>query len=929
MKLFSSVRSVVSALLHRARVERDTDQELRAHVQNRAEDLERSGLTRAEAERRARIEFGGHEKFKEECREALGTRIVEAFLQDLRFSFRMLRKSPGFAAVATLTLALGIGANTAIFTLLDRILLRSLPVKDPQQLVLLEIVGGQYYGNSSGDSVVSYPMYRDFQDHNEVFSSMFCHRFTSASLSFGGQAERVRIELVSGTYFSVLGVRPALGRTFTPDDDRVPNGEPLVVLNYAFWKQRFGGDPSIVGKTLLVNNRNMTVVGVAEAGFDGVEADRSANLFVPMMMQEAILGERKTPLLTDRRTRWTQAFGRLKPGETAEQAKASLQPFTHAMLEMEVQEPAFRHASAYDREQFLKSQLNTLPGAQGYSYARNDLRTPLWVLMATTGLVLLIACANLANLLLSRSTGRQKEIGVRLAIGASRGRILHQLLIESLVLSVLGALAGLALAFWADQALMAVYLGADTSGLNISTAPDARILFFTLGVTLLTGIAFGFAPALQSTKPDLNCTLKDEAGSVVRGGRDGLRQTLVIAQVAFSLVLLVGAGLFLRTLTNLRRVSPGFRAERLVGFELNPWLSGYTVEQSKNFYQRLTEDLRSIPGVQSVGLAAVRILDGSEWDSGLTVEGYSPSKPDDHPQAYMNKISPNYFATLGVPFVAGRDFTPQDGVALKKSPDQDEEESAPAVIINETFARRYFAGRNPIGLHLGFGTDPGTKTNMEIIGVVKDTKYTGLRDDIPEQAFLPYLAAGFTGQSQMTVYLRTAGDPAPVMRAAREKVRQMDARLPIYAMRTMEEQVSDSLATERMIASLSSVFGFLAALLATIGLYGVMAYAVARRTREIGIRIALGAEKRRLLWMVMRQVSLLVAVGLAAGIPAALALARLGSHWISGMLYGVPASDPVNLTLAALLMAGVALLAGFLPARRASRVDPIVALRYE
>lgn len=465
MKLFRWIRYLSSAVFRRSQNEAEMDEELGAHVRNRADDLQRHGLSRAEAERRARIEFGGHEKFKEECRDALSTRLLEVLLQDVRFAARMLRKSLGFASVAVLTLALGIGANTAIFTLLDQILLRSLPVKDPQRLVLLDLVGHQY-GNSSGDNVISYPMYLDFRDHNEVFSGMFCRRHAWANLLFGGQSERVRAEMVSGTYFGVLGVGPALGRTITPDDDRAPNCEPVVVVSCAFWKQRFGRDPAIVGKKVVVNNRSMTIIGVAQAGFDGVEPDRSANLFVPVMMQEAFMGERKIPLLRDRRTIWLQAYGRLKPGVTAEQANAALQPFTHAMLEMEVLEPAFSHASAYDREEYLKSRLNLLPGSQGYSSTRNDLRTPLWVLMATTGFVLLIACANLANLLLSRSTGRRKEIGVRLAIGASRGRILHQLLIESLVLSALGGLAGLALAFWADQALMAIYLPEDASGLT-------------------------------------------------------------------------------------------------------------------------------------------------------------------------------------------------------------------------------------------------------------------------------------------------------------------------------------------------------------------------------------------------------------------------------------------------------------------------------
>jgi predicted permease len=839
---------------------------------------------------------------------------------DFRYAARVLAKNPVFTAVAVLTLALGIGANTAIFTLLDQILLRLLPVKDPQQLVLLTM-RGRHYGNNWGGNAISYPMYRDFQDHNEVFSGMFCRFPTRVSLTFGGQAERVEAELVSGTYFSVLGVTTALGRTFTPEDDRVPNGHPLVILSYKYWKQRFGGDPAILGKTLTVNKHNLTVIGVAEAGFDGVELGYSPKLFIPVMMQPQMLIV-PMDMLKDRRSRWVNAFGRLKLGVTQAQAKASLQPFMHSMLEMEVREAAFSHASAYDREQFLKCWIDVLPGSQGRSYFRQELSTPLWVLMGITGVVLLIACANLANLLLARATGRQKEIAVRLAVGASRGRIICQLLVETLCLSGLGGLAGLAFAFWADKALMAVYLPPDSGGLSVSAAPDFRILLFTLGVTIVTALVFGLVPALKTTKPDIGKTLKDQAGAVVGGGHGGLRKTLVAAQVALSLLLLIGAGLFLRSLNNLSSLGPGFPVERLVGFNIDPSLDGYTPERSKIFYQQLTGSLSAIPGVRSVGLASVRILEDNEWDSGMTVEGYNPARPDDHAQPFMNQISPHYFATLGVPIVAGRDFTAQDNREVKNGPKPDDW-TPTAVMINEKFARRYFPGQNPIGRHLGFGTDPGTRTDMEIVGVVKDIKYTNLRDDIPEQAFIPYLGSHFLGS--MTVYLRTAADPNPLMTSVRAKVRELDPTLPIYDMRTTEVQVSNSLTTERMIASLSTVFGFLATLLAAIGLYGVMAYTVAQRRREIGIRMALGAEPRKVIWMVMREVLLLVAVGVAAGVPASLALMRA----VRSQLYGLTAHDPSTLALATAGLALVACVAGYLPALRASRLDPMVALRYE
>jgi len=839
-------------------------------------------------------------------------------VRDVRYAARVLAKNPVFTVIAVLTLALGIGANTAIFTLLDQVLLRLLPVKQPQQLALLTM-RGNHYGNNWGGNAISYPMFRDFQDHNEVFTGMFCRFPTRVSLTFNGQAERVEAELVSGTYFNVLGVTTILGRTFTPEEDRAPEGAPLIVLSYNYWRQRFGGDPGVLGKTLSINKYPMTVIGVAQPGFDGVELGFSPKIFIPVMMQKETLVV-PFDMLKDRRSRWVNAFGRLKPGVTLERAKASLQPFMHSMLEMEVKEAAFAHAAAYDREQFLKCTIDVLPGSQGRSYVRPGLATPLWVLMAITGVVLLIACANLANLLLARATGREKEVAVRLAVGASRMRIVRQFLVETLCLSALGGLVGLALAFWADRALRAIYLPADSAGLNISTTPDSRILLFTAGVTILTALAFGLVPALKTTKPDISKTLKDQAGAVV-GGHGKLRKTLVVAQVALSLLLLIGAGLFVRSLSNLSKLGPGFPAERLVGFEIDPSLGGYTPERAKVFYQQLTDSLGSVPGVKSVGLGAVRILEGNEWDSTVTVEGYKPAKAGDHAEPYMNMISPNYFATLGVPIVLGRDFTVQDNREVHVGPPVDW--TPTAVMINQTFAKRYFAGQNPIGRHLGFGGDPGTRTDMEIIGVVKDIKYTSLRDDIPEQAYIPYLGSHFLGS--MTVYLRSVADPAQLMPLVRAKVRELDPNLPIYSMRTEEMQISNSLTTERMIASLSAVFGFLASLLAAIGLYGVMAYNVSQRKREIGIRMALGAEPGEVIWMVMRDVLWLVAIGVVVAVPASLALMRA----VQSQLYGLSAHDPLTLTLAALGLALVASAAGYLPALRASRLDPMTALRYE
>jgi predicted permease len=842
--------------------------------------------------------------------------------KDIQFALRAFRKSPVFTAVALLSLALGIGANTAIFTLLDQVLLRLMPVKNPQELVLLHMKGF-HYGSNWGDNSLSYPMYRDFKANNSVFTGMFCRWGNQFSLGSNGTTELANGELVSGNYFPVLGVGAAIGRTFTPDDDRIPGAHPLAMLSYAYWQSRFAGDPSIVGKTLTVNGHNFTIVGVAQKGFQGVDLGNASQVFVPIMMRPQL-----TPLFNEqldfnnRRTRWVNVFGRLKPGISRQQAQAALQPYFHGMLEMEVKEKAFNKAAAEIRARFLQNVIEALPGSQGKPRIRELLATPLWVLMALTGGVLLIACANVASLLIARAASRQKEIAIRLAIGAGRFRIIRQLLVESLLLSVTGGVLGLLLAIWTDHVLLA-FLPPETIALKLSTTPDLRILGFATAVSLLTGLLFGLVPALQSTKPDVAPVLKDTVGGIVGGGAHvRVRKALVAVQVMLSLLLLIGAGLFIRSLRNLRDLGPGFTTGNLVAFEVDPSLDGYNSDRCKLFYRRLTAELNAIPGVRSVGIAMLRILENNESDSWLTIEGYHP-KPTETPDAYMNWIGPGYFATLGVPILAGRDFTERDTQTVQHGDKPDDTEPR-VIIVNEKFAKQFFgSAANAVGRHAGFGIDPGTKTDMEIIGVIKNIKYTSLRDEVPIQLFEPYLAISYV--SGMTVYARTAMNPDQFFSAVRSKVRGLDANVPLYGMRSMDDQISNSLLIERLIASLSAVFGFLATLLAVIGLYGVMAYTVARRTREIGIRMALGAFQGDVIWMVMREVLVLVCIGIAAGLAAALGL----SKFVQAQLYGIAGQDPMTIALAGLLLGAVACAAGYIPALRASRIDAMRALRYE
>ncbi|MEW5975629.1 MAG: ABC transporter permease [Acidobacteriota bacterium] len=844
---------------------------------------------------------------------------------DLRFILRQLRQNPGFTAVVVLTLALGIGANTAVFSVLDQVLLRLLPVKKPQELVLLA-PSGSHYGNSLGANTLSYPMYLDLRDHSElsqtVFQGLLCRFASRFSLTFAEHTERVAGELVSGNYFRVLGVGAALGRTLTPDDDRTPGAHPLVVLTYNFWKTRFASDPAILGKTLIVNGNSLTIVGVSEARFEGVELGFSPQLFVPIQMKARLVPDPTGfDLLRDRRTRWVNVFGRLQPGITAAQSKAALAPVFYQILAAEVREAAFRNASPYMREQFLKMTMDVLPGSQGRSSLREQADRPLWILMAIVGVMLLSACANVAALLIARATSRQKEMVVRLALGASRYRLMRQLLAENFVLSFSAGLLGLLVALWTAPLLLR-FLPQDESFLNLSIAPDVYVLGFTLGVSSLVALLLSLAPALPSLQFTLMSGLKEQTGASTGGGHLRIRKLLVIAQVSVSLLLLVAAGLLVQSLRNLKAAGPGFPTVNLIGFNLDPSLNGYSSERCKLFYQELQRNLSSLPGVRSVALASIRILEDNQWDSSVTVEG-SAGKPGEELSPYFNSVSPGYFLTMGIPLLAGRDFTLQDTGTIPHQIGFASFDSPRVVMVNESLARHCFGERSPLGRRLGFGDDPNTKADMEIIGVVKDVKYANLRDEVPQQVFTPYLAFPFV--TAMTGYVRTTLEPNQVFSAIRAEVRKLDSNVPVYAMRTLEAQIDRSLTNERLVASLSSVFSTLVVLLSMVGLYGVLAFTIVVRTREIGIRIALGALGVQVLRMMLGQGLKLVLIGLMVGLVAAWSLTRI----LSSFLFGVTATDLTVFAGATLGLGIVALLACYIPARRATRVDPVVALRCE
>jgi predicted permease len=873
-------------LLHRRRFHREMDEEIAFHLEMKRQAAGVDSYA-------ARKQFGNPTLLKEASREMWGWNSLERLVQDLRYALRVMRRSPGLSTVAILSLALGIGANTAIFTLVDAAMLRMLPVKDPEHLTLV-----MKRMSSGTGRIFSYPAFTLFREQNHSLDGIFAYISPQAAHMSAGSSpenvEQIRRSFVSGEYFSVLGVQPILGRAFSADDDKVPGGAPYAVLNYNFWKSRFSLDPGVIGKALVVDEIPVTVIGVAPPGFTGVEPGYQPDLWLPAMMSSK-------GCFTNPGCGTFGIFARVKPGVTLAQAQAELDVLHRQHLAAR----ALAIQNDLSRKTFLNQSIMLEDGRSGYSSVGTRFSKPLLVLMAVVGAVLLIACANVANLLLARATARRKEVSVRLAMGAGRLRLIRQFLTESSLLAVLGGGLGLLFAFWGSHLLVALATNRDVK-VFFDLRPDLRVLGFTTAVSLLSGVLFGIAPALRATRTELAISLKETARSVAGASGFNIGKVLVVSQVALSLLLLVGAGLFVRSLQNLRGLDPGFQRQNVLIFDFaTP--KAYQLPQIAALTGRMFERLATLPGVLSVSTASPTPLDGGTWDNNVTIEG-RVARPDEDTVTNLMRVSHQFFDTMRTPLLAGRPFGSQDA-----------SNSAHVVLVNEAFARRFLGNANPLGRHISC---PGCGGAAEIIGEVRDAKFISLREQIPATVFL------LTDQlpaAHESFLVRTAGDPAVFTSALREVVKGIDRNVMLERTRTLTNQIDGVLIQERMIAKLSGFFGGLALLLASIGLYGVMSYAVVRRTNEIGIRMALGAGSGEVLRQILRETLILVVAGIVLGTAAALSLTRL----VKTMLFGLTPNDPVTIATMALLLFAVALFAGYLPARRAARVDPMVALRYE
>jgi putative ABC transport system permease protein len=836
--------------------------------------------------------------------------MMTGFTQDFRYALRQLAKAPAFAAVAIITLALGIGANTAIFSLLDQALLRTLPVKDADRLVILQSLGsfnGHTSSRTDENFSFSYPMYRDLRDQNSVFSGLIATDKVDLGVQWHNQPELVDAELVSGSYFDVLGVQPALGRLLVASDDVVLDANPVAVLSFSYWQRRFGSDPAVVNQSILINGRPFTVLGVAPPGFHSVVMGDTPNLFVPMTMK-AEIRPGVTDLL-DRTSRWLNIVGKLKPGLSREQAEAGINPVWHSIRADELKQRG--HSSERFKESFLtKSHLFVRDGAKGFSPLRADVQEPLLIIMGMVGLVALMACANVGSLLLVRAAGRIREMSVRYALGAKRARVVQQLLVEGLLLGLAGGVLGIAIAPRISAWLINMIWSRTAGDLPFSSHPDLRILLFNFSLALLVSLLFSLAPAAQFWRPNLAPALKQQA-MTAGSGPLRFRRISVAVQIGLSLLVLLGAGLFVRTLHNLKSLNVGIQTDHLVTLGVQATLAGYLPDQTRDLDTRILQMLAALPGVRSVAGTTDRELADTNTSNNITLAGYTAKENEDM-NVESPRVSPGYFSTMGMPLVAGREFTDQDRDATHK-----------VAVVNESFARHYF-GEPQLAIGHYYGKGGGqVAIDTEIVGVVKDAKHTGVRQEITRTTFTPYLQE--SNPSAMTFYVRTWQSPQSAEATIRSAMQTLDPKLVLDTFRTMEEQVDDILTTERVIAILASAFGALAALMAAVGLYGVLAYSTAQRTREIGIRIALGAARGSVMRMVLIEVLWLAGISIAVALPASVLLTRA----VRSQLFGISSSDPITIVVVTLLVATVALASALLPALRAAKTNPMTALRYE
>ena len=831
-------------------------------------------------------------------------------MANLKLALRTLFKTPFVTAVAVLSLALGIGANAAIFSLFNQMLLRPLPVPQPNRLVNLEGSepnGGSQSCTMAGDCrvILSYPMFRDLEKAQTVFTGIAAHRSFGANLSFRRQTLNGDAMFVSGSYFPVLQLRPAAGRLLSPSDDQTIGAHPVAVLGYSYWETKLASDPSVIGQPIIINGVPFTIVGVAPQGFEGTTLGTRPKIYVPITMRAVLSPGFKG--YERRNNYWIYAFARLKPGVSIADAKRGMNAIYKPIIN-DVEAKLQEGISPKTLERFRAKELGVVDGARGQSSIHQRVRTPLLLLIGITTIVLIIACANIANLLLARAANRSMEMAVRLSLGATRGQLLTQLLTESCVLALLGGAVSLFVARLTLSGLSALLPSDALSTLRFEL--DPTVVAFAAGLSILTGLLFGMYPALHSTRPDLVTTLRANSGkhSGTRAATR-FRSSLVTVQIALSMALLVGAGLFVRSLLNVSRVNLGLNVENVVTFSISPERNGYTRTQSHQFFERVEESLDGIPGVTGVTEGLVGLLGGNSWGNDVEVDGWK-SGPDINSNSRFNGVGAGYFKTLGVPMVSGREFTASDRVGTPK-----------VAIVNEAFAKKFKLGREAVGKHMALS---GAKINdMEIVGLVKDAKYNDVKDDIPPVYFLPWAQDSTIGQ--LNFYVRTSIDPKQLMRTIPAVITRLDPNLPVENIKTLPQQVRENVFLDRMISTLSAAFAALATLLAAVGLYGVLAYTVTQRTREIGVRMALGADSGRVRSMVLKQVGSMTIVGGVIGVVGALALEKTARS----LLFGLEGHDPLVVVVAGTVLALVALAAGYLPARRASRIHPMQALRYE